>query len=188
MKKLLSASAAAFFMFTAQTFAAPMSLNVHDGDLRSTIMMIARTGKLNVAIDDSVDGRVSISLSKIEPSIALEIIAKSNNLKMIYESDTYIFTVGQNATFMQSYVLPIRYGDLEFLKNAVVNVLDVETKKIHRSGNESYGSASVARWKPLSDGSLEYSRVSRTDNDVNDKKGKTYSTNETELERKDRVL
>ena len=46
---------ATFFM-PAQIQAAPMTLSVHDADLRSTIMPVAKTGGLNVSIDDSANG------------------------------------------------------------------------------------------------------------------------------------
>lgn len=47
MKKLLSTMTTAFFMFTSTVSAAPMTLNVHDADLRSTIILVARAGGLN---------------------------------------------------------------------------------------------------------------------------------------------
>ena len=56
MKKLLSTFTTAFFMFTSTVSAAPMTLNVHDADLKSTIMLVARAGNLNVSVDDSIEG------------------------------------------------------------------------------------------------------------------------------------
>ena len=130
MKKLLSSVAAAFFVFTSQSFAAPMSLNIHDGDLRSTIMLIARTGKLNVAVDDSVKGKISVALTNVEPETALEIIAKTKNIQLIKESDTYIMTAeAKLISPMQSYILPIRYGNAELLRKAIYKSLDFDNNE-----------------------------------------------------------
>lgn len=130
MRKMLSMVAAAFFIFSADATAAPMSLNVRDADLRSTIMMVAGSGGLNISLDDSVGGKISVALSKVEPKEILEIIAKTSNLKIIQVAGTYIITAEQNSSVMQSYVLPIRYGDAETLRKAIVMSLDADTEKI----------------------------------------------------------
>ena len=130
MKKFLSAVLAIFFIFTSQTISSAMNLNVHDGDLRSTIMMVARTGRLNVSVDDSVDGKISVTLIDVYPEDALEIIAKTNNLKFVEVDGIYILTAKQNNALMQSYVLPVRYGDAEFLRKAVVMSLDTDVENV----------------------------------------------------------
>ena len=137
MKKILSAIFfAVFFIFAFQNFVAAMNLNVHDGDLRATIMMVARTGRLNVSVDDSVDGKISVTLIDVYPEDALEIIAKTNNLKLVEVDDTYIFTAKQNTSLMQTYVLPIKYGDAKFLKQAVAMGLDNENRTNSDSNKE----------------------------------------------------
>ena len=128
MKKILSMILAIFFIFASQ--ASAMNLNVHDGDLRATIMMVARTGRLNVSVDDSVDGKISVTLIDVYPEDALEIIAKTNNLKLAEVDGIYIFSAKQNNSLMQSYVLPIQYGDAEFLRKAVVMSLDTDVENV----------------------------------------------------------
>ena len=130
MKKILSAALAIFFISAFQNFSSAMNLNVHNGDLRSTIMMIAKTGRLNVSVDDSVDGKISLTLIDVYPEDALEIIAKTNNLKFVEVDGIYIFTAKQNNSLMQSYVFPIRYGDAEFLRKAVVMSLDTDVENV----------------------------------------------------------
>ena len=129
MQKMLS-GAAAFFMFASQVAAAPMSLNAHDADLRSTIMLVARTGKMNVSIDDSVDGKISIALSNVEPEKILKIIAKTKNLTLIEDSETFILTKEKTAPMMQSWILPVRYGDAEILRQSIIMSLDSEKNLI----------------------------------------------------------
>ena len=128
MEKFLSALLAIFFIFASQ--ASAMNLNVHDGDLRATIMMVAKTGRLNVSVDDSVDGKISVTLIDVYPEDALEIIAKTNNLKLAEVDGIYIFSAKQNNSLMQSYVLPVQYGDAEFLRKAVVMSLDTDVENV----------------------------------------------------------
>ena len=131
MKKLLSAAAAAFFISTSNACAAPMTLNVHEADLRSTIIMVARAAALNVSVDDSVTGTISMSINGTEPAKILEIIAKTKNLSMIRDGEIFIMTSHvNNGALMKSYVLPVRYGDPENLRKAVVLSLDPDLEVI----------------------------------------------------------
>ena len=112
-------------MFTSTVSAAPMTLNVHDADLKSTIMLVARAGSLNVSVDDSVEGNISISVSNVEPQKILEIIAKTKNLNLIQDNDIFILTTNfESFEPMQSYVLPIHYADAETLRQAIVMSLN----------------------------------------------------------------
>ena len=137
-------------MLTSSVSAAPMTLNVHDADLRATIMLVARAGNLNVSVDDEIKGNISVSLANVEPIKILEVIAKTKNLNLIHDGEIFIMT----KTFdkfepMQSYVLPIRYADAETLRKAVVMSLNrdntVEKSATSTSDNKSSGS-SVSMW------------------------------------------
>lgn len=105
--------------------AAPMTLNVHDADLRSTIMLVARAGNINVSVDDSVKGKISAVIYETEPQKILEIIAKTHNINLIKDGEIYMVTANfENYSPMQSYVLPIHYADAETLRKAIVMSLD----------------------------------------------------------------
>ena len=124
MKKFLSA-AAAFFMLSTVANAAPMTLNVHDADLKSTIMLVARAGNINVSVDDSIKGNISVSLFDVEPKKILEIIAKTKNLNLIQDDNIFIMTTNfESFEPMKSYVLPIHYADAETLRKAIVMSLN----------------------------------------------------------------
>ena len=125
MKKMLPIIAAAFFIFSANVSA--MDINAHDSDLRTVIMLVAEGGKLNVSLDDSVKGNISIQLENVEPKKILEIIAKTKNLQIIKENGIYILTAEiKFAEPLQSYVLPIRYGNAEILRTAIYKSLDFD--------------------------------------------------------------
>ena len=125
MKKMLPIIAAAFFIFSANVSA--MDINAHDSDLRTVIMLVAEGGKLNVSLDDSVKGNISIQLENVEPKKILEIIAKTKNLQIIKENGIYIVTAEIKFTEpLQSFVLPIRYGNAELLRTAIYKSLDFD--------------------------------------------------------------
>ena len=130
MKKLLSSFTAAFFV-CANVQAAPMTLNVHNSDLRSTIMMVAKTGGINISVDDSVDGKISMAIFDTEPEKILDIIAKTKNLTLLKDGAIYILTSKiSGGALMKSYVLPVKFGDAETLRKAVVMSLDPDTETI----------------------------------------------------------
>ena len=136
MKKMLSTVTAAFFILVLSANVSAMSLNAHNSDLRSIIMLVARSGNLNVSLDDSVKGEISLQLENVEPKKILEIIAKTNNLNIVREGNIYMISHKAYHSFMQSYVLPIRYADPEILRRAVVMSLDEERSKTSREEND----------------------------------------------------
>ncbi len=128
-KKFLPLVTSAIFFMTTHVAAAPMTISVHDADLRSTIMLVAKTGGLNVSVDDTVKGKISISLTDIEPLQILDIIARTKSLQLMQEGGVFIMTAA-SYELMQSYVFPIRYGDAETLREAVIMSLDPETERL----------------------------------------------------------
>lgn len=125
--KIFSLCILAIFIFMSSANAKPLNLNFNNSDLRKVIMVIAGAGNLNVALDSEIEGKISINLERVEPAQALEIIAKTKNLSLIKESGIIIIT--KDAKFfepMQSYVLPVRYGDAEILREAIYKILDFD--------------------------------------------------------------
>ena len=129
LKKILPLIISAAFFVPTPTLAAPMTLSVHDADLRATIMLVAKTGGLNVSVDDSVKGKISISLSNVEPLRILEIISRTKSLQLLNESGVYILTASSVET-MKSYVFPIKFGNAETLREAVIMSLDADTERL----------------------------------------------------------
>lgn len=126
LKRLLPLIASAAFFVATPALAAPMTLSVHDADLRSTIVLVGKAGGLNVMVDDSVKGNVSISVTDVDPVRVLELIASIKNLRLLHEANVYILTAELiPAEPMQSYVLPIKFGDAELLRKAVFKSLDI---------------------------------------------------------------
>lgn len=174
IKKILPLIFSAAFFLPAQIQAAPMTLSVHEADLRSTIMLVAKTGGLNVSVDDSVKGTISISLTNIEPLQILEVIAKTKNLQLTQEAGVFIMT-GDSATVatMQSYVFPIKFGDAATLKEAVIMSLDPDSERLPTQ---------TTRIKNA-DGSYTYRYTYRNDDGKDDD-----NTSYKNISRKDRVF
>ena len=170
IKKFLPFAISAAFFMPAQISAAPMTLSVHDADLRSTIMLVAKTGGLNISVDDSVKGKISISLTNIEPLKVLEIISKTKSLQILRESGVFIVTAS-SVESMQSYIFPIKFGDAEILKESVIMSLDPDTERLPNS---------TTRIKN-NDGSYTYRYTYRDDDSQG---GNDYSEN---IKRRDRV-
>ena len=171
LKGLAPIIASAIFFVATPTLAAPMTLSVHDADLRATIMLVAKTGNLNVSIDDSVKGKISISLADVDPLKILEIITRTKSLQLIEEAGVFIVTAS-SVEVMQSYVFPIRYGDAETLREAVVMSLDADTERLPNQ---------TTRIKNA-DGSYTYRYIYR-DDDSGDSRNNEFKN----ISRKDRV-
>ena len=170
-EKFLSLLVAAIFFMPTKISAAPMSLSVHEADLRSTIMLVAKTGGLNVSVDDSVKGTISISVDNVEPLRLLEIISRTKSLQLLQEAGVYIMTAA-SVEVMQSYVLPIHYGDAETLRDAVIMSLDADTERLPNATTRIRNS----------DGSYTYRYTYRDDED-------NYRSNDFKnITRKDRVF
>lgn len=188
LKKFLPIIFSAAFFMPAQISAASMTLNTQDAELNSTIMLVARMGGINVSVDDSVKGTISLSLNNIDPIKALKIIAKTKNLHLIEESGIFIITADfNNKRFMQTYVFPIKFADAETLKQAVIISLDPETttnlsnkltRTIKLSGlDEGEGDSDSVR--------ISTTKVASDEISSNDEKPSTRSE---KIDRKDRVF
>lgn len=125
--KLILLTIVTLIFFISNVSAEKLSINVKETDLHDTIMMIAELGNLNVAIDDSVKGTISISFDNIEPLDSLNIIAKTKDLNIVKEDNVYIITaLYATNSLMNSYILPVKYGDAEKFREALVNSLDLQ--------------------------------------------------------------
>ena len=125
IRRILTVLMLSFFICSARSEA--MSLNVQEGDLHATVMLIASMGGLNVAIDDSVKGMITVVLEDVEPRKALEIVAKTKDLKLVEENGVIMITaVYLTNALMDAYVLPVRYGDAEVYREMIVNTLELE--------------------------------------------------------------
>lgn len=114
-----------------------MTLNVHEGDLHATVLMIASAGGLNVAVDDSVKGTITITLEDVEPREALDIIALTADLNIIEKNGALIITSKYNFNaIMDTYVFVLKYADAETVRDLIINSIGT-LKKADDDTNET---------------------------------------------------
>ena len=161
--KILILTVLTLMYLSISAAAAPITLNAKELDLQDTIMMIADIGGLNVSIDDSVKGTISISFENIEAVDALNIISKTKDLNIINTNGVYIITsIYLTNSLMNSYVLPVKYGDAEKFRETIVNSLDLEK-------DDDDDDDAVTRTTYHSDGSYTEYRHKRKANDTEER-------------------
>ena len=118
-----------YFLLSNSAYAAPVTFNAKDLDLHDTLMLIANMGNLNISVDDSVKGTITISFDSIEPIDALKIIAKTKDLNIVEDGSNYIITaIYLTNALMNTYVLPVKYGDAEKFREIIANSLDLKKR------------------------------------------------------------
>ena len=118
-KAIPFAAALCFLQGTAG--AEPVSLHVSDGDVREVLSTVSYIGDINIVVDDSVKGTVTMNLDGVEPETAVELIAATKGLTVERRGGVYLVSLpkpGASALF-QTYTYPIRYADLGTVHDAV---------------------------------------------------------------------
>lgn len=91
--------------------AAPIEMQVVEGDVRSVLLSLARTAHENIVLDDSVAGTVTLHATE-EPAKLLRMIAASKGLVLVKEGSTYLVTTMPRADALRSvHVYPVRHAD-----------------------------------------------------------------------------
>lgn len=143
MRRGLSVCMLAGMMFSVTTVAAaPMEISVVDGDLRSVLLSTARMGGFNVVMDDSVDGKVTLSLQNVEPEEALRLVAGAGNLLLERIGNSYVVTARGNGDSLSGvHVFPIQYANPDELRESVILSFPREGNSVSASNNTSEESA-----------------------------------------------
>lgn len=91
--------------------AAPIEMQVVEGDVRSVLMSLARASHENIVLDDSVAGTVTLHVTE-EPTKLLRMVAASKGLVLVKEGTTYLVTTAARADGLRSvHVYPVRHAD-----------------------------------------------------------------------------
>ena len=76
----------------SQASAAPMvTMSVVDADVRDVLTGLATIGKVNVVIDDSVSGKISVNFRNIPFESAIDTIVRSKGLSMHRTGNVLVF-------------------------------------------------------------------------------------------------
>ena len=121
--------------------AAPVTMQVADGDVRSALLSAARVGGINLVLDGSVDGTVTLSLTA-EPEEILRHIAAVRGLSLIPEGDhTYLVTAAKGDGLREAHIWPVQYADPHELAQAVNLSLGKEENSFAVTNNNKIGNS-----------------------------------------------
>ena len=113
----------AFCMLLCQPMqASAMSLNVQNGDVGELLRSVARMAGLNLILDESVKGQVSLKLENENPEDIVERVAKARGLAITKEGKTWIVAAPHNLAqgFTEVHVIPVQYAPLEDMHKAAL--------------------------------------------------------------------
>ena len=130
----------AFMLFlNSEAGAEPVSLHVADGNVRDVLSTVSYIGGINIVVDDSVSGTVSMNLDGVEPAEAVELIAAAKGLSVEQRGDVFVVSTpkpGDSALY-RTYSYPINYADLGPVHDAVSMALRKTDWKDSSSSGES---------------------------------------------------
>lgn len=109
--------------------AAPIHVQVVQGDVRSVLLSAARMGHFNLVMDDEVSGSVTVNLQE-EPEQVMAMVAASKGLLLIREGNNFIVTTSSRAAGMRSvHTYQAKYANPQDLARAVNFTWQEEGKK-----------------------------------------------------------
>lgn len=111
------------FSLTLPAAAAPMvTMSVVDADVRDVLTGLATIGKVNVVIDDSVSGKISVNFKNIPFESALDTIIRSKGLSMHRSGNVIVFASLEKMEkgFGVVRVFPLKYARADHIKNVIV--------------------------------------------------------------------
>lgn len=130
----------AFLLFlNAEAGAEPVSLHVADGNVSDVLSTVSYIGGINIVVDDSVSGTVSMNLDGVEPEEAVELIAAAKGLSVEQRGDVFVVSTlkSGNSALYRTYTYPINYADLGTVHDAVSMALRKTDWKDSSSSGES---------------------------------------------------
>ena len=74
------------FFLTSRVSAQPISIRLVDGEVRTLLSSLAKIGHMNILIDDSITGKITVSLENIEPIDAVKMVADMKNFTLEYKN------------------------------------------------------------------------------------------------------
>lgn len=116
---LIGGTAAILCGKAAMAEAAPIRVQVVQGDVRSVLLSAARMGSFNLVLDDAVSGSVTLNLYE-EPARVMEMVAASQGLLLLRDGNTFVVTTsGRAAGLRRVHTYKAKYANPQDLARAV---------------------------------------------------------------------
>ena len=135
-----------------------MSLNVQDGDVGELLRSVARMGNINIILDRTVTGNISLKVDEAEPEEILQQIIRAGGFAMTRDGSTWIVAGKGNLQqgFGRVHVLPVKYAPLQDIKNAVAMYFEQgeskgDSEKPAKDGTKPQRDAERKRQRVLAD-------------------------------------
>ena len=126
----------------ARLYAAPVTIDVTGGDVRTVLLAVARMGNVPLIVDDGVTGAVTAHLTG-EPEELLHLIAAARGIHIERRGDVFLALGAEARTeHRRVHIYPVRFADPEELAYAANLSLSGEGKRGNmsktndESGNE----------------------------------------------------
>ena len=135
-----------------------MSLNVQDGDVGELLRSVARMGNINIILDRTVTGNISLKVDEAEPEEILQQIIRAGGFAMTRDGSTWIVAGKGHLQqgFGSVHVLPVKYAPLQDIKNAVAMYFEQgeskgDSEKPAKDGTKPQRDAERKRQRVLAD-------------------------------------
>lgn len=112
-----------------QALAAPVTMQVVDGDTRSVLLSIARLGGVQLVLGDDIKGKVTLNATA-EPAALLGVVADASGLTLTKVGDIYLIAgAGRIESTRRPHIYTARYASPDTLAQAVNLSLSLAGKK-----------------------------------------------------------
>lgn len=162
-KRAWSVLVCVMLLFCQPLAASAMSLNVQNGDVGELLRSVARMAGLNLILDESVNGQVSLKLENEEPADIVEKVAKARGLAITKDGSTWIVTAPANLAkgFATVHVIPVQYAPLEDMKQAAILYFASQENIKPQEAKAASGSQ-----KKQNEGAVENAKKAKAENRV----------------------
>ena len=100
-----------------------ISMTFKNADIKEVFRSIARLVDVNLIVDDSVKGNITLELNKISFNKALSLITRTQNLEYKWDENTIVIAtpdrIDQIYNKRKTEVISIKYSNLDKAKNIV---------------------------------------------------------------------
>jgi general secretion pathway protein D len=103
-----------------------ISLDAKDADIRDILLQVARGNNINLVMDDSVKGRVTICLNNVSPLSAMELVIRTNGFVVEKVDNLYIAAAPERIKDMlpnDLKVIKLEYASAAVLKESLSGIM-----------------------------------------------------------------
>ena len=143
---------ASFFIFSIGSTALAgkplVNMNIVNGEVRDVLTALAGVGQMNMVIDDSVSGTITIQLENIPYDKALNLVCKTKGLTYYEEENVLIIGIADQIGrgFGSVHIFKLKYINPDSIKDTILSIVFGE-KKGEKRLEESLGSKSSSSVK-----------------------------------------